>query len=136
MVRCKNGQSIVEFALILPIVLLLIMGVLDLGRAFFMKIALVNAAREGASYLAYHPLDKTTCTVFPSDCYDGTRQAVVNEAYAAGLTVDPADIVISNCCTNGETVQVTVSSEIQLMIFDFFFGPLDLSHTARMKMLK
>ncbi|MBP8856868.1 MAG: pilus assembly protein, partial [Anaerolineaceae bacterium] len=43
MVRCKKGQSIVEFALILPIVLLLIMGVLDLGRAFFMKIALVNA---------------------------------------------------------------------------------------------
>ena len=61
---------------------------------------------------------------------------MVSEAYAAGLTVEPVNIVITNCCTNGATVEVTVSSQIQLMIFDFFFGPLDLNHTARMKVLK
>jgi len=132
----KQGQSIVEFALIIPIILILIMGVLDFGRAFFMKIAIVNAAREGASYLSYHPLDKAVCSVYPSDCYDGTRTAVVNEAYAAGLTIDPTSIVITNCCTNGATVEVTVSSQIELTIFDFLFGPLELSHTARMKVLK
>ncbi len=136
MVRAKNGQSIVEFALILPIILLLIMGALDLGRAFFMKIALINAAREGASYLAYHPADKTACTVYPCCCYDGTRQAIINEAYAAGLEVDPTNIVINNCCTNGLPVEVTVSSQIDLTIYDFLFGPLTLSHTARMKVLK
>ena len=80
----KQGQSIVEFALIIPIILVLIMGVLDFGRAFFMKIAIVNAAREGASYLSYHPLDKTVCSVYPSECYDGTRTAVINEAFSAG----------------------------------------------------
>jgi len=112
------------------------MGVLDLGRAFFMKIAIVNAAREGASYIAYHPMDKTACSVYPCCCYDGTIQAVIDEAYAAGLTVDPTNIVITNCCTNGSTVEVTVSSQIELTIFDFLFGPLDLSHTARMKVLK
>ncbi|MEN6434439.1 MAG: TadE/TadG family type IV pilus assembly protein [Anaerolineaceae bacterium] len=132
-----NAQSIVEFALILPIMLLLIMGALDLGRAFYMKIALVNSAREGAYYLSYHPTDKTNCDpINTSFCYLGTRDAVIKEAYSAGMTVQSADIAINNCCVNGEPVEVIVSSQIHLKIFDFMFGPLALSHTARMKMLK
>ena len=137
MTNKRFGQSVVEFALILPILLLIIMGALDLGRAFYMKIAIINSAREGAYYLSYNPMDKTNCDATnPTLCYLGTRQAVINEAYSAGLVVLPTNIIISNCCTNGLPVEVKVSSQINLMIFDFFYGPLNLSHAARMKMLK
>ncbi len=42
------GQSLAEFAIALPIVLLLFMGLLDLGRAVYALNAVANAAREGA----------------------------------------------------------------------------------------
>ena len=44
----SRGQSLVEFALVLPIFLMLIMGVIDAGRLVYMNSTLSNAAREGA----------------------------------------------------------------------------------------
>ena len=49
-----SGQGLVEFALILPILLLLVVGALDFGRAFYMKTVMENSAREGAYYMANH----------------------------------------------------------------------------------
>lgn len=43
----SRGQSLVEFALILPIFVLLLVGILDFGRAVFAFNTLNNAAREG-----------------------------------------------------------------------------------------
>ena len=43
-----DGQTLVEFALIIPIFIMLLMGVLDLGRAVYAYHTLNNAAREGA----------------------------------------------------------------------------------------
>lgn len=44
----EAGQGLVEFALVLPILLLLIFAVFDLGRAVVLYTGLTNAAREGA----------------------------------------------------------------------------------------
>jgi Flp pilus assembly protein TadG len=43
----RSGQSLVEFALVLPLILLVIMGVIDLGRGVFAFNEVSNAAREG-----------------------------------------------------------------------------------------
>src|SRR5512135_1275180 len=62
-VRRKNGrgQSVIEFALVLPFLILLLAGVVDFANAFRIYIALTNAAREGAYYAAMP--DGTTATV-------------------------------------------------------------------------
>jgi Flp pilus assembly protein TadG len=44
----RRGQTLVEFALVLPIFLLLVFAVIDGGRYIFLSSALSNAAREGA----------------------------------------------------------------------------------------
>lgn len=44
----ERGQSLVEFALIIPIFLLVMMGLFDLGRAVFYQSTLANATREAA----------------------------------------------------------------------------------------
>jgi TadE-like protein len=44
----SRGQALVEFSLVIPIFLLLLMGIFDLGRAVFSYNTLTNAAREGA----------------------------------------------------------------------------------------
>jgi Flp pilus assembly protein TadG len=46
--RRGRGQSLVEFALVLPMFLLLLFGIIDMGRYVFMNSVLSQAAREGA----------------------------------------------------------------------------------------
>jgi Flp pilus assembly protein TadG len=43
-----RGQTLVEFALVIPILIVMLMGIFDLGRAIFAYNAITNAAREGA----------------------------------------------------------------------------------------
>jgi len=50
-----SGQSIVEFALMMPVLLLMLMGALDVGRMYYTHLAIQNAAGEGALYAAIHP---------------------------------------------------------------------------------
>ena len=44
----SKGQGLVEFALVFPIIVLLLMAMFDMGRAVFIYNGLTNAAREGA----------------------------------------------------------------------------------------
>jgi Flp pilus assembly protein TadG len=121
----SSGQSLVEFALIIPLLLLLVMGTVDFGRVFYIKIALQSAAREGAYYLSYNPTDAS---------FTNTKQAIKNEANNLGVQVNDADININGCspCVSGSPVQVIVRQTVNLMIFNFMTGPLNLTSQARM----
>ena len=50
MKKAPKGQSLIEFALLIPIMILLITVFLDLGRAVYYYIALNNAVREGTRF--------------------------------------------------------------------------------------
>lgn len=80
--RKTNGQSLAEFALVLPLVLLLVLGFLDLGRAIYYYSAISNAAREGARYASVHPLDLQSNT----DDQD-TVKAIV-QGYSVSVPLD------------------------------------------------
>lgn len=53
----QHGQSLVEFALLIPALLLMIVMVFDLGRAVYYSSVLHNAAREAARYGIVYPKD-------------------------------------------------------------------------------
>jgi hypothetical protein len=53
--RSGRGQSVVELALVLPVVLLIVVVAIDFGRAFSGYVTLTNASRIGANYAASHP---------------------------------------------------------------------------------
>jgi Flp pilus assembly protein TadG len=53
----EKGQSLTEVALVLPIALLILAGVIDLGRLYYVTVALTDAAGEGAAYAAINPSD-------------------------------------------------------------------------------
>jgi Flp pilus assembly protein TadG len=44
----RRGQAMVEFALVIPIFMLVLSGILDFGFALFSRMTVINAAREGA----------------------------------------------------------------------------------------
>src|SRR2546423_13284710 len=50
----ERGQSLVEFALLLPLMLLIITGLMDVGRAVWQENTLAYAAREGTRYAIVH----------------------------------------------------------------------------------
>lgn len=76
-----QGQSLVEFALILPLFMLIVLGVFDFGRAIYGYSALHNAAREGARYGAIHPCDAAGITNMAQQMAVGLGE---------GVTVTPA----------------------------------------------
>lgn len=51
----EGGQSLVEVALALPLLLLIVIGIVDIGRLYTYKVATANAAREAAIYAARDP---------------------------------------------------------------------------------
>lgn len=55
--RKPRGQSLLEFAIILPVLLIILAGALDLGRLYFAYVAVTDAASEGAAYAAARPDD-------------------------------------------------------------------------------
>jgi len=68
--RRRTGQSVVEFALVLPILILLIGAIADLGRVYTSAVAIESAAREAADYGSFHatnwqqtPADNRSVTI-------------------------------------------------------------------------
>ena len=122
-----TGQALVEFALLLPLLLVLIISTLEFGRLFYTKIVITNAAREGAYYLSTHldDLDKNTGMA------PYTVLAAEAEASNSGIDAVTVDITSSNCCKIGEyRIKVTVSTNVQdLIILGFVANSLSLTAT-------
>ena len=57
MKRSERGSNLVEMALIAPVLLIILFGIADVGRAFSGYITMTNAVREGARYAARRPLE-------------------------------------------------------------------------------
>jgi Flp pilus assembly protein TadG len=58
--RGRKGQALAEFALILPVVFLLIAGIIEFGRGWNIKQAVTDAAREGARWTVIVDASTTT----------------------------------------------------------------------------
>ncbi|MDR9450988.1 MAG: TadE/TadG family type IV pilus assembly protein, partial [Acidimicrobiia bacterium] len=51
----ERGASLVEFALVLPLIMMIVLGLVSAGVAYNLKITLTHAAREAARYAAILP---------------------------------------------------------------------------------
>jgi len=110
--RQSPGQGLVEFALILPLILLIIIVFIELGRIIYFYSALNNAVREGARYVIVTQFSDST-----------ERDLEVREKvahYAVALPLDPKDILdIHVYCEGGKVIipckdYVTVSADIEI----------------------
>jgi TadE-like protein len=66
--RRSRGQALVEFSLVLPVFLVVVLGIFDFGRVIWAQSNLDNAAREGARYAIVHgDASGQTCPVGPAE---------------------------------------------------------------------
>jgi len=100
-----RGAAAVEFALVLPVLLLLVIGMLEFSRAYNVQISLTNAAREGARVMAIHD-DPTVA-----------QSAAISAASpSVPLTAGQVSVTPSSCSANpGATVNVTITYSLSLM---------------------
>jgi Flp pilus assembly protein TadG len=63
----EHGAIAVEFAIILPVLLLLVFGIIDFGHAYYMKHILQNSCREGARYGTRYQTDGGGNRVLPKN---------------------------------------------------------------------
>ena len=80
--RYRRGQSLVELAIVLPVLLLLTVGAIDLGRAYFGAINLENAVKEGAFFGARNPECSDDSV---TDCDDPSNVEARVEIELAGI---------------------------------------------------
>lgn len=99
----ERGQGLVEFSISIMFMMTLMVGVLDLGRAFFTYLSMMDAAQEGAAYAAIEPYD-----------VDGIRQRVRAASSGTVTFVDIEDDqidVIAYCCRcAGHPITVHIST--------------------------
>ena len=101
LVREESAQALVEFALTLPIFLLLVTGIFDVGRAVWQENTLAYASREGTRYAIVHGASGnpiagpcTTCLNPVSNNLSYVVNAVTSNAvgvYNIDVTVDYPD---------------------------------------------
>ncbi len=137
----EKGQSLLEFAAVVPVFLLIVMGIVDFGIGLKSWIQVTNAAREAARFGAIH------CS---AGDIDGTPVAdlVIDraETTATGLEFNSGDITVSSNCDSGhsaESVTVDVHYDYELVsplggLMSFFGGgipsTITLSSSADMRM--
>ena len=106
----EAGQSLVEFALILPVVLLIITGLFDVARATWQENTLAYAAREGTRYAIVHGSAALDGTVV----YASNQQPIIDVVRAAAVGVPNVSVTVTwpdaGCYDRNCRVQVDSSA--------------------------
>lgn len=108
----------VEFALVLPLLVLLVFGIIEFGRAYNAKVSLTGAVREGARV---HALA------------DGDPVAVTRQAAPTLKTQDIAVTTSASPCTSGEPATVTASYPFTYSIPFFGEGTITIQESGVMR---
>lgn len=125
----ERGQSLVELALTLPLLMLILLGTLDLGRIFFGYVTITNASREGARYGMTNlgtavqsgnlqgKIQGPTTASSPSAL--GSATVLTECAFAS----DPLSYSDTNCSSAqaGDRIRVTVTYNFQFATL-YLFG--------------
>ena len=121
----ERGAAAVEFALVLPLLVLLVAGIADFGRAYYLQTTLSAAAREGVRTMALKN--------------DAGAARTTAKAAAGTLTLTDAQIAVSpgtGAClsTSASTVTATVTINYSTTYVSQLFGAtLDLQGKGVMR---
>lgn len=117
----ERGAAAVEFALILPVLVSLLIGIVEFGRAYNAQITLTAAAREGARVMAIQK--NTTAT---QDAVKAASPSLNPQLTNSQIQVSPAT------CAAGTNTTVTISYRLDFLT-GFLVSGVDLTGKAVMR---
>jgi len=130
MMKIKNterGQSLVELAISITILIYLLSGAIEFGIAFFQFVQLRDAAQEGALYGSINPTDMAGMITRAQNASDSP----IDLTDTSRVTVLP-EIIGDDCEGIGNAVRVTVSFDHQIFMpfIPTFIGDTEIPLTA------
>ena len=123
----NRGAAVVEFAVVSPVLFLVIFGIIEFGRLFMVQQVLTNASREGARRAILEQSTSTEVETVVTDYLASSRLE------SAAVTVDPANI---ESLVFGDPVTVSVSvpfDEVSWVPSPWFLGGRTLSAQTIMR---
>lgn len=128
----RRGAAVVEFAIVAPVFILLVFGIIEFGRAIMVKQVLVNASREGARQAV---LDGSTLTEA-----QGRIDVYLTAAAIDGAQTEYAinGVVVGDptAATFGEAITVRVSvpfDSVSLLPVPNYLGGVMLTSASVMR---
>lgn len=113
------GAALVEFAILLPLLLMLVFGIVEFGRGYNNQVTLTHAAREGVrDYAINHD--------------QGQAIAIATAAAASGVRTENLTFSFDDC-NAGETASMRIDYPFQLLIPFVPSSPITLSGTGVMR---
>lgn len=94
--RSERGATLVEAALLLPVLLAVLLGIFTGGVAYYRHIAVVEAVREGARFATTLPLGAGASPL--TDWEEAVRARVVE---ASGGSLEPTDVCVTLALPSG-----------------------------------
>ena len=101
--RSERGAAAVEFALVLPILVLLVFGIVEFSRAYNAQITLTSASREGARVMA-----------IKNDPV-AAKQATINASPSLNPALTDEQITASACTNTTPTTTVTAKYDFEFV---------------------
>jgi Flp pilus assembly protein TadG len=110
--RSEDGQALVEFALVLPVLLLLVLGLVEFSRAWNTQQVLTDAARESL---------RSSVVANPNFTYDAMLGVINQSLRRASLDPERAQVTVEGWKTGtGTPAHIRIE-----YLYEFgFFGPL------------
>ena len=120
--RDERGQSLVEFALVLPVLLLILVGIFNFGQVFYSDIVINEAARDAARYASIGAPVTTIQQVVDQDC-----QTLSLSQLSFGISQPYPQ-------SSGSPVTITITYPVAIMLPLSLFLPSSLKLQAVMTM--
>ncbi len=134
--RRTHGQALVEFALVLIPFLLIVLGIVDVGRGIYVYNGVAEAAREIARVTSVHPGTPLGTSPETQEVM-ATQEGLIPGLEAAGITIQCTDlagsVAESDKCFVGATdkyVEVSVSVPFHVVTLSFLPVPPTIMFTS------
>jgi Flp pilus assembly protein TadG len=129
--RRTRGQALVEFALVIPLFLVLVFGLIDIGRLVYVNNAVAQGAREAARWGSVQNRSQTPASrLTVGDRALGAMAAVPGAT--TSVSCERGGTSLTTCRTN-DTLVVTVQSPVSMLtpVIGQLVGTVTVSSTAK-----
>ncbi len=128
--RRERGQALIEFAFVMPLLVLILMGVFDLGGAVYAFNVMASAAREGARYGIFNPSDSNGIQQQAKANTAALDPNLISVTTRCNVVPVPGGSTNSTCPYKPSLLEVTVT--YQFRPFTLLFSPLTLTSKSEM----
>ena len=119
--RRQGGAALIEAAILLPLLLIFVFGIIDVGRLVFTQMTLHDAAQEGSIYGAYNPGNALNVQTRVVESMDNLSLATEDVVVVCPASTDTIRVIVTTDVTmitplfTGRTVTLTSTIEGDLL---------------------